>query len=169
MGPTPRSQPRVLRDSRPFLVASRGNLESRRTQGGGFRRAPCGSLPHILSDCPASGYEAPRGRVLVSIKADSGSVAPLGGPSAHVPPTSVERMVRPAFPQVGTPGPPPGLRNDTKMRRSILRLQFLPARGPLDLIAPREKTFAATRRKPRSAYAQAQNEFLGSFSSSSAL
>ena len=47
-------------------------------------------------------------------KADSEHVAPLGGPSAHLPPTSVERMVRPAFPQVGTPGPPPGLRNDTK-------------------------------------------------------
>ena len=43
-------------DSRPFLVASRGNLESRRTQGGGFRGAPGGSLPHILSECPAPGH-----------------------------------------------------------------------------------------------------------------
>ena len=43
-------------DSRPFLVASRGNLESRRTQGVGFRGAPGGSLPHILSECPAPGH-----------------------------------------------------------------------------------------------------------------
>ena len=51
---------------------------------------------------------------------------------------SVERWDRPAFPQVGTPGPPPGL-SVSKIWRALLRFQCLPARTPLDLIARAKK------------------------------
>ena len=46
-------------------------------------------------------------------------------------------MVRPAFPQVGTPGPPPVLRNE-KTWRAFLRCKCLPARVPYTSLRGRE-------------------------------
>ena len=81
--------------------ATQGPSSSRREEassregfkGASFGGLPAGSLPHILSEVRQLGVRGASRRTV--------------GPPSSI--ESVERMVRPAFPHVGTPGPPPGL------------------------------------------------------------
>ena len=134
-------------DSRPFLVASRGNLESRRTQGVGFRGAPGGSLPHILSECPAPGHHlcgtSPRRIVLT--QGTWRLRRTVGPPSSGA--LSVGTVLRfrrrNARASTGTfesnNSSSLQLINRLHYWRAYLRFKCLPARTPLDLIARAKK------------------------------
>ena len=147
-------------DSRPFLVASRGNLESRRTQGGGFRGAPGGSLPHILSECPAPGHHLcgnnpPR---IVLTQGTRRLRRTVGPPSSGA--LSVGTVLRSSSAgRNARASTAPGTCSFKDMEASSA-LSMSSSEDSLGPHCAGEETLAATRREPRSAYAQARNALL---------